>query len=104
MLPVLTFDRELIWIQRERLSSSKFSLDRLTNAFSVLARKFRDVVCGSGKSCIILEFSESTLLNNYRKTNHLMTQDAREGRNRKLGSLLTILFNNSPPDSWSLLN
>ena len=32
-----------------------------------------------------------------------MTIDAREGRNRDLGLVLTILLNNGPPDSDALL-
>ena len=103
LLPVLTFDRDLIRLQSERLPQCSLSLQGLESAFIALESKFKEVTCGINESCVTLEFSRSTLLDNYRANNLLLTRNARS-RNSDLGFVLTTLLNNAPPNAEALIN
>ena len=103
VLPVITFDRDMIRLLNERLSSNPFSLQGLKRAFGILEQQFQDVSSTDNEPSITLEFSRSTLLDNYRATNDLLTVENRQGAHRNLNNALTTLLNNSPPDTDSLL-
>ena len=93
VIPVITFDREMIRMLSERLPSYPFSLQGFKLAFALLENQFRDISCNENEPCIILQFSESTLLNNYRATNDLLTDESRQGVNRDLQTVMTTLLN-----------
>ena len=103
VLPVLTFDRDMIRLTNECLPPYFFSLEGMQTAFSILEDNFQNISCTDGISCIILEFSNSTLFDEYRATNALLTRDDRNVNTRNLGNVLTTLMNRSPPNSDALL-
>ena len=103
VLPILACDREVIRLLSERLSQQTFSLQGMKRAFTVLEQQFRDISSSSELSSFTLEFTASTLLDNYRASNGLLTEDYRRGPNRNLGRLLTILLDIPPPNADELL-
>ena len=103
VLPIISCDREVIRVQSERLSQARFSLRGLKRAFFLLEQQFKDISSTSDTPSILFQFSHSTLLTNYRTSNGLFTEEHRQGANRNLGQVLTILLNVSPPDADALL-
>ena len=93
----------MIRIMNERLPPYSFPLLGLKTAFSLLEECFRNQSCADIVPSVTLEFSTSTLFDNYRKNNDLLTTVNRNGANSNLGRVLTTLLNNSPPDCDELL-
>lgn len=103
VIPILAFDGEILRLQCERFPSQSFSLNGIKKAFSLLEFQFRNFSSTSGTPSIILEFSPSRLLNEYRLNNMLITEQDRIGPQRNLGRVITTLLNMSPPDAEVLL-
>ena len=74
----------------------------MESTYIALETEFRNVTCVINETCVTFKFSRSTLLDNYRANNHLLTRDARH-RNSYLSFVLTTLLNNAPPDAESLM-
>ena len=84
------------------LTSIFFSLNGLKDAFAVLENEFRNISFTDNIPSVTLTFSSSPLLDQYRKTNDLLTIHRREGNNRDLAFVLNTLVNNAPPDNDTL--
>ena len=103
VIPVITFDRTMIRILSERMPIYTFPLTGIKKIFTILEGKFRKVNSNCEEPPIILEFSSSYLMDNYRKTNNLLVQNYNGEQNRNLRKTISILLDNPPPDADSLL-
>ena len=102
VIPVLAYDRELVRLQHERLPSKSFSFDGLKEALGILENKFCNQTSVDEVPALTLEFSTSTLMNQFRSTNNLLTETFRGEHETNINGILTALLNNSPPNTDSL--
>ena len=103
VLPVLAYDREMIRLQHERLVSYTFSLDGLKEAFGILEAAFSNATSDAAEPPLIIEFSTSVLMKNYRSTNNLLTSGFRRNGLINVRSVLSTLLDQPPPDTDTLL-
>ena len=97
VLPVLTYDREMIRLQNERLPAYTFQLDGIKEAFEVLEDQFSEYTSEDIDPPITLEFSESRIMREYRNTNSLLTSQYREEGAENMREALKTLLNHPPP-------
>ena len=84
-----------------RLPPKTFSLGGFKEAFAIMERYFCDQTSEDDEPALTLEFTNSTLMTQFRKTNNLLTTQFR-GLETNLKGIFSTLLNNSPPNSDAL--
>ena len=79
VLPVIGVDREMIRLQQERLPPFSVSLEGVKTILRILEEKFAAYGCSSNAP-VVLSFTESELLSNYRVANDINTAPNRVDR------------------------
>ena len=101
IIPIIGLDRNMVRMQQEQMSPYSFSLDGLKSAFSIFETKFNKFTA-QDKPPIVLQFSQSNLLKEFRENNDRETAPHMSHGEFNLDSILTILLNNRPPNADQL--
>ena len=86
ILPVIGMDRQMIRLLQDKLPLLSMPLNGIKSVLSIMETKFASV-SSLDKPSIILQFEDSTLLNNFRLNNDINTNESRaHGRSTLLDS------------------
>ena len=103
IIPIIGYDRAMVRLDYERLAQYEFSLTGLKKVLTVMERHFQQFRVSSRYHGITLQFSQSRLDKEYRKTNGLLLAGFRNGNAVDYRSHYRTLLDHGPPGTSLLL-
>ena len=103
VLPVLTYDREIVRLASEKLPPYFFPLKAYKEAFLVMEKQFANAESNSCDPPLTLQFTRSTLTSVFRTTNALVVEDSRVNGITNYESILSTLLNRQKTSISALL-
>ena len=103
VLPILSYDREIVRLACEKLPPYFFPLDGYKEAIEEMEKKFADAEPDSSVPPLTLQFSQSTLTSNFRQTNALLVEGLKANGVTNHESILSMLLNRQKPGISALV-
>ena len=103
VIPILSYDRDIVRLAQSKLPPASFSLDGLKRAFAVIETAFTNCLVTQETPTITLQFSRSILQQDFCNTNALLIRDLMQDDEINFGGILNILNNRSPPNATEIL-